>query len=39
MWYFSWMLGLGFACAFSILKALWFELKPDIEKDTSDSDL
>ena len=26
MWYFSWMLGLGLACAFAILNALWFEL-------------
>jgi cyd operon protein YbgT len=27
MWYFSWMLGLGLAAAFSILNALWFELR------------
>jgi len=27
MWYFSWILGLGFACGFSVLNALWFELK------------
>ncbi len=26
MWYFSWILGLGLACAFSVLNALWFEL-------------
>jgi cyd operon protein YbgT len=26
MWYFSWVLGLGLACAFAILNALWFEL-------------
>ncbi len=26
MWYFSWILGLGLACAFAILNALWFEL-------------
>ena len=26
MWYFSWILGLGLAAAFSILNALWFEL-------------
>ncbi len=26
MWYFSWMLGLGLACAFAILNAMWFEL-------------
>lgn len=27
MWYFSWILGLGLACAFSILNAMWFELR------------
>ncbi|OGT63535.1 MAG: cyd operon protein YbgT [Gammaproteobacteria bacterium RIFCSPHIGHO2_12_FULL_45_9] len=26
MWYFAWILGLGLACAFAILNALWFEL-------------
>lgn len=26
MWYFSWILGVGFACAFSILNAMWLEL-------------
>lgn len=26
MWYFSWILGVGFAGAFSILNAMWFEL-------------
>ena len=29
MWYFSWVLGLGLACAFAILNALWFELNAD----------
>jgi len=29
MWYFSWILGLGFACAFAILNAMWFELDAD----------
>lgn len=29
MWYFSWILGLGLACAFAILNALWFELVTD----------
>jgi cytochrome bd-I ubiquinol oxidase subunit X len=28
MWYFSWILGLGLACAFGVLNALWFELSP-----------
>lgn len=26
MWYFSWILGLGLACAFSVLNAMWLEL-------------
>jgi cyd operon protein YbgT len=26
MWYFSWILGVGFAAAFSILNALWLEI-------------
>lgn len=25
MWYFSWVLGLGLACTFSILNAMWLE--------------
>jgi cytochrome bd-I ubiquinol oxidase subunit X len=29
MWYFSWILGLGLACAFAILNAMWFELMED----------
>ena len=29
MWYFSWVLGLGLACAFAILNAMWFELDGD----------
>jgi len=27
MWYFAWILGLGLACAFAILNALWYELR------------
>ncbi|MDZ4866395.1 MAG: cytochrome bd-I oxidase subunit CydX [Alphaproteobacteria bacterium] len=26
MWYFAWILGLGFACTFAILNALWLEI-------------
>jgi len=26
MWYFSWILGVGLACFFGILNALWYEL-------------
>ena len=28
MWYFTWVLGLGLACAFAILNAMWLELDP-----------
>jgi cytochrome bd-I ubiquinol oxidase subunit X len=26
MWYFSWILGLGLACSFAILNAMWLEV-------------
>jgi cyd operon protein YbgT len=26
MWYFSWILGLGFALAFGVLNAIWYEI-------------
>ena len=29
MWYFSWILGIAFACSFAILNALWLELDRD----------
>lgn len=29
MWYFAWVLGLGLACAFAILNAMWLELGED----------
>ena len=29
MWYFSWVLGLGLACTFAILNAMWFEMRED----------
>lgn len=31
MWYFSWILGVGLACSFAILNAMWFELNADAE--------
>lgn len=31
MWYFSWVLGLGLACAFAILNAMWYELMEESE--------
>jgi cytochrome bd-I ubiquinol oxidase subunit X len=33
MWYFSWILGLGLACAFAILNAMWLELDPRMATD------
>ena len=27
MWYFSWILGLGLACTFAILNAMWLEVR------------
>jgi cyd operon protein YbgT len=29
MWYFTWILGIGLACAFAILNAMWFEMQAD----------
>lgn len=29
MWYFSWILGLGFAVTFSALNAIWLEMHLD----------
>jgi cytochrome bd-I ubiquinol oxidase subunit X len=35
MWYFSWILGLGLACSFAILNAMWLELvePPEMDRD------
>ncbi|HEX2495171.1 MAG TPA: cytochrome bd-I oxidase subunit CydX [Steroidobacter sp.] len=32
MWYFTWVLGLGLACSFAILNAMWLELVSDYEE-------
>ncbi|MEY1662211.1 cytochrome bd-I oxidase subunit CydX [Isoalcanivorax beigongshangi] len=32
MWYFTWVLGVGLACTFGILNAMWFELHEDSQK-------
>lgn len=29
MWYFSWVLGLGFAVTLAVLNAMWLELRMD----------
>ena len=31
MWYFTWILGIGLACAFAILNAMWYELHADAQ--------
>jgi cyd operon protein YbgT len=31
MWYFAWILGLGFACAFAVLNAMWLEFDREEE--------
>lgn len=36
MWYFSWVLGTGLACAFAILNAMWFELDDDAQTNLGD---
>lgn len=35
MWYFSWALGLGLACSFAILNAMWLELTTRYEIDAT----
>jgi len=32
MWYFSWVLGLGFAVTFAVLNAMWLEQRADFKK-------
>jgi len=32
MWYFSWVLGLGLACSFAILNAMWLEIEEGRER-------
>lgn len=32
MWYFSWVLGLGLACSFAVLNAMWLEVRADDER-------
>ncbi|WP_127142813.1 cytochrome bd-I oxidase subunit CydX [Pelagibacterium montanilacus] len=33
MWYFAWILGVGLACSFAILNAMWFEMREDKHSD------
>jgi cyd operon protein YbgT len=32
VWYFSWVLGLGLACSFAVLNAMWLEVRADDER-------
>lgn len=32
MWYFSWVLGTGLACALAVVNAVWFELREHDDK-------
>lgn len=32
MWYFSWVLGLGFAVTLAVLNAMWLEVRADDDK-------
>jgi cytochrome bd-I ubiquinol oxidase subunit X len=33
MWYFSWVLGLGFAVMFAVLNAMWLEARENQDKE------
>ena len=35
MWYFAWILGVGFAVLLSILNAMWYEAQEDRETITN----
>jgi cyd operon protein YbgT len=35
MWYFAWVLGSGFACAFAILNAMWLEIHETKDGETN----
>jgi cyd operon protein YbgT len=32
MWYFSWVLGVGFAISFSIINAMWLEDREPVDR-------
>lgn len=38
MWYFAWVLGLGFAVTLSILSAMWGEFEQDRKVEGSDDE-
>jgi len=37
MWYFSWVLGVGFAVSFSIINAMWLEEREPVDREIEDS--
>jgi len=37
MWYFSWILGVGLACSFAILNAMWLEVR-EVNEDRNEAD-
>ena len=39
MWYFTWVLGLAFACAFGVLNAMWLEVHEQKTSDAASSDV
>ncbi len=39
MWYFSWVLGLGLACTFAVLNAMWLELRAGDARDDRETAL
>ena len=39
MWYFAWILGVGFICALAILNAMWLELRYDEDERKGSWDL
>lgn len=38
MWYFTWMLGLGFACLAAIVNALWLETRGRLDDEAPPGD-
>jgi len=39
MWYFTWLLGVGFAAAFAIINAMWLESVAEIESRDEGKDV
>ncbi|MGY6216854.1 cytochrome bd-I oxidase subunit CydX [Methylolobus aquaticus] len=38
MWYFAWVLGVGLACAFGIINAMWLEAECDMDHCGADDE-